>query len=280
MIQFSLSHGNQFQLFKARKLAGSNWLQELKSVPNINCLLLLIIFIVDQPARSSPCWANHVFHTRCLVHQPAQIWNGAKDSPSCAERSSRGLSNYLLINYHGFLIFLFSFCSCIWSSLWSRLYLFGTLLPVLLLFCTMCFCVCGEGGRLSFETREREGWWGGDGFVHESSVSSPESEWQREKSERDAQRLPKKTVFLVGMPAEFRNHAITIWKDSLSLLPSHSRPHSPRLNALLSDWALRFFSCNSLLDQTQCVDSNMLLNCIRLARQHKAKNIKQKCACT
>lgn len=156
----------------------------------------------------------------------------------------------------------------------TLLYLFGTLLPVSLLFCTMCFCVCDEGGCLSFETRERA--WGG--CMRAVWVLQRVSD--REKSERDAQHLPKKTVFLVGMPVEFRNHAITIWKDSLSLLPSHSRSHSPRLNVLLSDWALRFFSCNSLLDQTQCVDLNMLLNCIRLAQQHTAKNIKQKCACT
>lgn len=38
-------------------------------------------------------------------------------------------------------------------------------------------------------------------------VSDRESEG---KSERDAQRLPKKTVFLVWMPVETRNHEITI----------------------------------------------------------------------
>lgn len=44
-----------------------------------------------------------------------------------------------------------------------------------------------------------------------------EGERQRERErrrERDTQHLPKKTVFLVWMPAEFRNHAITIWKES------------------------------------------------------------------
>lgn len=221
MIQFSLSHGNQFQLFKARKLAGSNWLQELKSVPNINCLLLLIIFIVDQPARSSPCWANHVFHTRCLVHQPAQIWNGAKDSPSCAERSSRGLSNYLLINYHGFLIFLFSFCSCIWSSLWSRLYLFGTLLPVLLLFCTMCFCVCGEGGRLSFETREREGWWGG-GRVCAWEQCEFSREWVTERKEWERCSALAKENSFPGWDASGVQKPCDYHLKRLSLTPSLS----------------------------------------------------------
>lgn len=58
----------------------------------------------------------------------------------------------------------------------TLLYLFGTLLPVSLLFCTMCLW-----RRRPFEFRNERKRAGG---LHESSVSSPESEWQRKEWER------------------------------------------------------------------------------------------------
>lgn len=197
-----------------------NWkLVELNSMPKPNSLLLLIIFIVDQCIFRSPsslCWANHVFHTLSLLQQPTQTWKRAQRLPILSEkRGPEGPSNYRLSFdkaawLHNPLVFpplVVLFVFTVIS------YLFGTLLPTP--FCTMCL-------RL---WRRREGAWvskwekgGVDGACtweqcgfSRKWVTERESEG---KSERDAQRLPKKTVFLVWMPVEFRNHAITIWKDS------------------------------------------------------------------
>lgn len=98
----------------------------------------------------------------------------------------------LLIKWHGFIILLFFLCLWFCFVYMVISYLFGTLLPILLLLHNVFLCLWW---RRAFEFRnERKE--GRMGCVRESNVGSPESEWQRE-SERDVQRLPKKTVSLV-----------------------------------------------------------------------------------
>lgn len=158
----------------------------------------------------------------------------------------------LLIKWRGFIICLFSLCSWFCFVFMVTSYLFGTLLPRLLLLHNVFLCLWW---RRAFGFRNgRKG--GEDVCMGAVWVLQRVSDRERvRESEIDARRLSKKTVFLVWMPVEFRNHAINIWKDSsvflsLSLLlsPSDSLSHSPRPSVLLSDWD---FSCNKLLDQTK-----------------------------
>ena len=95
-----------------------------------------------------------MFHTRSLVQQPTQTWNGAKDSPSCAKRGPKGLSNYRLsfdkvawlYNPLVFLLLMVLVVSMVTA------YLFGTLVPILLLLHNVFLCLWR---RRAFEFRNR-----------------------------------------------------------------------------------------------------------------------------
>lgn len=224
------------------------------SVPKQNCLLLLIIFIVDQCVCRSPsslCWANHVFHTRSLVQQPTQTWNRAKDSLSCAKRGPKRLSNYHLsfdkvARLHNPLVFplLVVVCPCgHFLPFWEHCYQYYSFLHNV-------FLCLWRRRAFEFRNERKEG---SMGRVRKSSVGSPESEWQRERvRERTREMLSvcqRKQFPWFGcqwssetmrLPSEKTAPMISLFL-SLSLSPSHSRSRSPRLNWLLSDWTLRFF---------------------------------------
>lgn len=93
-----------------------------------------------------------MFHTQSLVHQPTQTWNGAKGSPTGAKRGPKGLSNYHLsydkVSWlHNPLVFSLLLVLVVFTV---TFYLFGTLLPILLLLHNVFLCLWR---RRAFEFR-------------------------------------------------------------------------------------------------------------------------------
>lgn len=148
-------------------------------VPKQNCLLLLIFCW-------SACLQFTVLSQPCVPHsEPGSLansymeWGQGPVQTLCNKRSKRNIKlsfvfcwyiNVLLLAY-------FNLCFWFWLSWWSLLTFFWTQLLILHLLQNVFLCLWQRRMFGVSKTRDRVGW----RHVHESSVGSPESEWQRER---------------------------------------------------------------------------------------------------
>lgn len=122
------------------------------------------------------------------------------------------------------------------------------------------------------------------GCVHESSVASPVSEWQRERVREMLSICQRKQFSWFGCKCSLE----TVWLTSEKIPPpSRSFPFFPPANSqahysilcellVLSDWTL-FFPVAIYLTKSNVLYTGMLLNCTRLAQLEKAKNVIVEC---
>lgn len=129
--------------------------------------LLLISVFADHPVQCAEPTMCSALGAWCI----SQLTHGTRPK---TKRGPEGLSNYRLsFDKVAWLIICF-----LPSCSWFFVCLYGHFLPfwntvIALTPFAQCVCVCGEGGRSSFETRERRG--------GRAAWGSPESEWQRER---------------------------------------------------------------------------------------------------